>query len=83
MLGATYHIAAEIGSNPLAWVGPFGLYLLSFMLTFSGRWRRWMTMTAIVFLAVTLTMFMVKRDFHCGDRQWRHRVVPFRPHRQW
>lgn len=63
MLGATYHLAAEIGSSPLAWVGPFGLYLFSFMVTFSGRWRRWMTMSAIVALALSLTFFMVVKGF--------------------
>jgi hypothetical protein len=63
MLGATYHIVAEIGSSPLAWVGPFGVYLLSFMVTFSGHWRRWMTLTTIVALAVTLTGFMVVKGF--------------------
>lgn len=63
LLGATYHIAAEIGSTPLAWVGPFGLYLLSFIVTFSGIWRRWMTLTTIVVLAVFLTFFMVAKGF--------------------
>jgi spermidine synthase len=63
MLGATYHIVAEIGSNPVAWVGPFGVYLFSFMVTFAGRWRRWMTMTAIVSLAASLTLFMVCKGF--------------------
>jgi len=63
MLGATYHIAAEIGSNPVAWVGPFGVYLLSFAFTFSGRWRRWMTLTTIVLLAISLTGFMVTKGF--------------------
>ncbi len=63
MLGATYHLTAEIGSSPLAWVGPFGLYLFSFMVTFSSHWRRWMTMTAIVFLALAMTWFMVAKGF--------------------
>ncbi|MDB6127656.1 MAG: hypothetical protein JWM35_1552 [Verrucomicrobia bacterium] len=63
MLGATYHLAAEMGSNPLAWVGPFGAYLLSFMITFSGRWRRWMTITTIAVLAVSLSGFMVAKGF--------------------
>ncbi|MEO6876097.1 MAG: fused MFS/spermidine synthase [Opitutaceae bacterium] len=63
MLGATYHLAAEIGSNPIAWVGPFGLYLFSFMVTFSGRWQRWMTLTSIVVLAISLTWFMVVKGF--------------------
>jgi len=63
MLGATYHLASEIGSTPLAWVGPFGAYLLSFTLTFSQRWRRWMTLTTIVWLAVSLAGFMVAKGF--------------------
>ncbi len=63
MLGATYHLASEIGSTPLAWVGPFGAYLLSFTVTFSQRWRRWMTLTTIVALAVSLAGFMVTKGF--------------------
>ena len=63
MLGATYLLTAEIGSNPLAWVGPFGVYLLSFMITFSGRWQRWMTVSTVVVLALSLTGFMVAKGF--------------------
>jgi spermidine synthase len=63
LLGATYQLAAEMGSNPLAWVGPFGIYLFSFMVVFSGRWVRWMTLTTIVWLAVSLTGFMVAKGF--------------------
>ena len=63
MLGATFHLASEIGSNPLAWVGPFGAYLLSFTVTFSERWRRWMTKTTIVWLAVSLAGYMVTKGF--------------------
>jgi len=63
MLGATYHLASEIGSNPVAWVGPFGVYLLSFTVTFSERWRRWMTKTTIVWLAISLAGYMVTKGF--------------------
>jgi hypothetical protein len=63
MLGATYHLASEIGSNPIAWVGPFGVYLLSFTLTFSERWRHWMTKTTIVWLAISLAGYMVTKGF--------------------
>jgi hypothetical protein len=65
MLGATYHLSAEIGSNPIAWIGPFGAYLLSFSATFSSRWRRWMTLTTIAWLAISLTEFMVNKGFNC------------------
>ena len=37
MLGATELVATELGSSPLAWVGPFAAYLLSFMVVFSGK----------------------------------------------
>lgn len=63
MLGATHHLTAEMGSSPLAWVGPFGVFLLSFMVVFSGRWVRWMTLTTVVWLVVSLTGFMVTKGF--------------------
>ncbi len=63
MLGATYHISAEIGASPLAWVGPFGLYLLAFMVTFSGRWQRWMTIATVAWLLVSLTAYMLAKGF--------------------
>ena len=63
MLAATTHLAAEIGSNPIAWVGPFGLYLFSFMVTFSGRWQRWMTIAATIALAISLSAYMAYKGF--------------------
>jgi hypothetical protein len=61
MLGATHHLAAEIGSNPVAWVGPFGVYLLSFLVTFSGWWRPRYTLACLGWLAVSLTGFMLTK----------------------
>ncbi len=58
MLGATDLLAAELGSSPLVWVGPFGAYLLSFTIVFSGRWRDGMTTAATLSLIVGLTGFM-------------------------
>ncbi len=63
VLGATGHFVGEIGSNSIAWVGPLGLYLLSFMIAFSGRWRRWMTLTSVVWLLVSLCAFMISKGF--------------------
>jgi hypothetical protein len=37
MLGVTTHITTDIAPVPLLWVLPLTLYLLSFVLTFSGR----------------------------------------------
>ena len=61
MLGATHHLAAEIGSNPLAWVGPFGAFLLSFLITFSGVWRPSFTLASLGWLIVSLTGFMLTK----------------------
>jgi len=61
MLGATHHLAAEIGSSPLAWVGPFGAFLLSFLVTFSGVWRPSFTLASLGWLAVSLTGFMLTK----------------------
>jgi hypothetical protein len=61
MLGATHHLAAEIGSNPVAWVGPFGVYLLSFLVTFSGWWQPRYTIACIGWLAVSLAGFMLAK----------------------
>ena len=61
MLGATHHLAAEIGSNPTAWVGPFGVYLLSFLVTFSGWWQPRYTLACLGWLALSLTGFMLTK----------------------
>ena len=58
MLGATHHLAAEIGANPLSWAGPFGIFLLSFMVTFSGWWQPHYTWLCLGWLAISLTGFM-------------------------
>jgi hypothetical protein len=63
MLGATHHLSAELGSTPVAWVGPFGVYLLSFTVTFAGRWQPWMTRTCIAWLAISLSGYMVAKGF--------------------
>ncbi len=63
MLGATHHLAAELGSTPVAWVGPFGVYLVSFTVTFAGRWQPWMTRTCVAWLAVSLSGYMITKGF--------------------
>ena len=59
LLAATHHLSAEIGSSPLAWVGPFVLYLAGFAMTFSGWWRSHHTVLALIWLAVSLSGFIV------------------------
>ena len=63
MLGATQLVVDEIGSGPIAWVGPLGVYLAAFALVFCGRWRDWMTGTAVVALALAITGYMTTRGF--------------------
>ncbi len=47
MLSAVHILSAEIGSNPLSWLIPLGIYLLSFTFTFSGWWRPGLTQAAL------------------------------------
>lgn len=61
MLGATYHLTAEIGSSPLTWVGPLGAFLMSFLIIFSGYWQPRFTRICLGWLAVSLTGFMLTK----------------------
>ena len=74
MIGATHHLAVEIGSNPIAWVGPLGLYLLSFALIFSGQWKPWMTRVCLAWLGISLVGYMISKGFTAatvnGVRAW-------------
>lgn len=63
MLAAAGQVAGEIGSAPIAWVGPLGVYLGSFALVFSGRWRPWMTGVAVVGLGLALAVYMAVKGF--------------------
>ncbi len=63
MLAAAGLVAGEIGSTPIAWVGPLGVYLGSFALVFSGRWRPWMTGVAVVGLGLALAVYMTLKGF--------------------
>lgn len=58
MLGAVRILSAEIGSNPLAWLLPLGIYLLSFSLTFSGWWQRSLTLGSLATLGLALFGYM-------------------------
>jgi SAM-dependent methyltransferase len=42
LLAATEHISEEIIPAPLIWVAPLSLYLLSFIVSFGGWYRRWL-----------------------------------------
>lgn len=66
MLAVSQLIAAEIGSTPLAWVGPLGVYLLSFSVIFSGRWSAWMTGLSAIGLTVSLAFYMTYKGFGSG-----------------
>lgn len=63
MLGAVGLVASEIGSTPLAWAGPLGVYLGAFALVFSGRWRPWLTGVAVVGLGLALAAYMAHKGF--------------------
>jgi len=61
MVGVTQHISTDIAAIPLLWIGPLLLYLVTFILAFSGRWgwsaRGWGRLlgpAAVVLLLVLL-----------------------------
>lgn len=58
MLGAIPILGAEFGSNPLTWIVPLGLYLVSFSIAFSGWWRPAFNYVALVALSGALFGFM-------------------------
>lgn len=58
MMGGVRILSAEIGSNPLAWLLPLGMYLLSFTLTFSGWWRPWITLLTLAALGLSFFGYM-------------------------
>lgn len=41
LVGVTAHIATDVASAPLLWVAPLALYLLTFVVAFSGRADGW------------------------------------------
>jgi spermidine synthase len=63
MLGAIRLMSSELGSNPLSWVLPLGLYLLSFTVTFTGWWRPWMTTSALVLLGGAIYGYASTKGF--------------------
>ncbi|HEU5081207.1 MAG TPA: hypothetical protein VFT72_18485 [Opitutaceae bacterium] len=63
MLGGVRVLSAEIGSNPLSWLIPLGAYLLSFTVTFSGWWRRSLTLGTLIALAFALFGYMSTKGF--------------------
>lgn len=42
LLASTEHISEEIIPAPLIWIAPLSLYLLSFIVSFGGWYRRWL-----------------------------------------
>jgi hypothetical protein len=61
MLGAVRILSAEFGSNPISWLIPLGIYLVSFTVTFSGLWRPTLNLLSLVILAVSLFGYMTTK----------------------
>jgi len=58
MLGAIPILGSEYGSNPLTWVVPLAIYLLSFSVTFSGWWPAAGNYVSMVLLCAGLFGFL-------------------------
>jgi hypothetical protein len=56
LLAITNHITMDIASVPLLWVLPLGLYLVTYVLAFAGRYRRetWGALLILALLAMSL-----------------------------
>jgi hypothetical protein len=54
MLGCTSHLAADVASFPLMWIGPLALYLLSFIFAFARSTPAWVHRAMILILPVML-----------------------------
>lgn len=61
MLGGVRILSAEIGSNPVAWLLPLGMYLLSFTVTFSGWWRSSLTLGTLAAFGLALYGYMATK----------------------
>lgn len=48
MLGVTQYVTTDVGSAPFLWVGPLALYLLTFVIAFSGAGPRWRTLALVI-----------------------------------
>ena len=63
MVGTMRALAGEIGSNPVSWILPLGIYLLSFSITFSGSWRPWMSHLSVAGLTLSLLFYAHTKGF--------------------
>jgi hypothetical protein len=58
MLGVTRHLATDVASFPLLWVIPLALYLVTFIIAFSGR-STFSSAAAVRLLAIPLLLSIV------------------------
>lgn len=63
MIGSMRILSAEIGSNPLSWIVPLALYLLSFSITFSGLWRPFLNSLFSVLFIFSLFSWLYFKGF--------------------
>lgn len=61
MIGSMRILSAEIGSNPISWIVPLAIYLLSFSVSFSGLWRRFLTPVLTALFAAVLFVWIYKK----------------------
>ncbi len=61
MIGSMRILSAEIGSNPISWILPLAIYLLSFSVAFSGLWRRSLTPVLTAVFALVLFLWIYEK----------------------
>lgn len=67
MIGTMRALSAEIGSNPLSWILPLAIYLLSFSITFSGIWRPFLNPVFTAGLALVLFPWLYHRGLQSEE----------------
>jgi hypothetical protein len=77
-MGLTALITADMGSVPLFWVAPLGLYLLTFVIAFGAKRRsEHRTLSLLQVLCVAAQIFMYVQNNGMLVPSWLHALLPF------
>ncbi len=75
MLSLTTKISVDIGSFPLIWVIPLALYLLSFVVSFSGRFKLSEPLSRLLAGAALLVLLLNQLGFRGDYLSWKEAAL--------
>lgn len=70
LIGVTQHLATDVASVPLLWVLPLGLYLLTFVVAFTGIGPICGKISAVLFVPLAAASGLVSQKTEGLDIQW-------------